>query len=114
MVKRITVATLLGLTLMAPVAAAEDNSAAQAKRPRVQAVGRLVKARIQKGVRAGRLTPAEVSTLRAELKALHTRVQAARQAGGKLTPALRQELRQSLRQIRRDVAAGRTKIKRRK
>ena len=107
MVKRITAATLLGLTLVAPVVAAQDDSGVQTKR---QAVARLVKTRVRRGVRSGKLSASQAASLRAELKALHAKVQAARKSGQKLTPEFRKELKQSLLKIRRDVKADKGKV----
>ena len=99
MLKQLALVTILGVALMGSVLSAQSAGGTRAVRPRVQAVVRVLRARIQRGVRAGRITPAELATLRSEIQALRSRVQTLRQAGQPLAQTQRQELRQELRRI---------------
>ena len=97
MLKHITAAALLGLTLAAPVAAQTTRqAAAHPVRPK------LMQQRIRGGVRSGQISREELGAIRQHLQSFRQQLQAAR-ADGKLTPEQRRTFRQEWRQISRQV-----------
>jgi hypothetical protein len=97
MLKHITAAALLGLTLAAPVAAQTTRQApAHPIKPRV------MQQRIRSGVRSGQISREELAAIRQHLQSFRQQFQSAR-ATGKLTPEQRKAFRLQWRQISREV-----------
>jgi Spy/CpxP family protein refolding chaperone len=104
MITRTVLAGILGLTLVAPVAAAQGAAAPQGtQHPRLERVARNFRQRVQRGVRTGRITQDERSQLRSEMQALRDKVRAMREAGTPPSPEQRQALRQDVRKVNRDI-----------
>ena len=107
MVKHIALATALSLALMAPVVSAQTAAVngrnPQIRRPGLHLVLGLFRLRIQYGVRTGRITPAELAKLRADIAAFGAEARAIRQSGEPPTAETRQHLRQQLRRISREI-----------
>lgn len=101
-----TVVVLGALALGVPAVSAQSSDSTGAG-PVIQRqhhpVLQFFRWRIRRGVRAGRITPAEVATLRSDMTALRARVKEMREPGTRLTPAERREVRQSLRHINREI-----------
>ena len=98
MLKHITAAIVIGLTLAGPVAAQTRQE------PRARATGQksLMGMRIRQGIRSGQLTRDELAMIRQRLQAFRAEVRQ-RRADGTLTMEDRQELRRQWRQISRLV-----------
>ena len=96
MLKHITAAALLGLTLAAPVAAQTTRQAAHPIKPK------LMQQRIRSGVRSGQISREELAAIRQQMQSFRQQLTAAR-ANGKLTPEQRRTFRQQWRQISRQV-----------
>jgi len=98
MMKHITAAMVIGLTLAGPVAAQTATTPGTgADRPRT-----LMAQRIRQGIRSGQLTRDEVAEIRQRLQAFRADVRQ-RRIDGSLDKADRQALRQEWRRISRLV-----------
>jgi hypothetical protein len=107
MLKHTALIAILTLGIGIPVAAAQgtDSAGPGGAGPR-QKIMRLARLRIERGVRAGRITPTELARLRADAAAVRVRIQAIRQSGTPPTPADRREIRQALRTLNREIFAA--------
>jgi hypothetical protein len=103
MLKHIALVAILSLGIGIPVVAAQGTPDGPGGPGPLQKIMRLARLRIERGVRAGRITPAELARLRADAAAVRTRIQALRQTGAPPTPADRQEIRQALRRLNREI-----------
>ena len=108
--KHTALATILGLLLIAPVAAAQvatgtanGANALQTRRPPIQRIVNSFRLRIQRGVRAGRPPPQARAGLRPDMPALPPAVRAGRQAGPPFTPTERQKSRREWRHTTRKI-----------
>jgi hypothetical protein len=98
MLKHITAAVVIGLTLAGPVAAqTRQRPDVRTDRPKS-----LLAQRIHQGIRSGQLTRPEVREIRQRLQALRSDVKRMR-ADGTLSKADRQALRQEWRRVSRLV-----------
>jgi Spy/CpxP family protein refolding chaperone len=102
MLKRIVLLTTLALGLAAATAAAQTAGDAAA-RPGAQRLLRNFQARVQRGVRSGRITPDELTRLRTQARALRDRVRTLRQRGTPPTLEERRQVRQDARRLNRDI-----------
>jgi hypothetical protein len=112
MLKHTALIALLSLGIAVPVASAQTQGPTGRPHP-LQRIVPLAQLRIGLGVRAGRITPAERTRLRAGITAVRTQVQAIRQSGAPPTPAERQQIRQAIRKLNREiVVANRNRLRR--
>ena len=112
MLKHIALIAMLSLAIGIPVAAAQSPDGAGRPRP-LQKLVRIAQGRIRLGVRAGRITPAELARLRADAAALRSQIQTIRRSGARPTPTERQQIRQALRNLNREiVVASHNRIRR--
>lgn len=100
MLKHITAAALLGLTLAAPVAAQTTRRPEQPIKPKI------MQQRIRAGVRAGQISREELVTIRQHMQSFRQQLQAAR-ANGALTREQKRSFKQQWRQISREVRQAR-------
>jgi hypothetical protein len=105
MLKHTALVAILALGIGAPAAAMPVDGGSGAPGP-VQRFMQLARVRIQRGVRAGRITPDELARLRADMTALRTQIQTLRQTGAPPTPADRQQVRQAIRKLNREIFAA--------
>ena len=113
MTKHIALAGVLSLVLVSAVAAAPMDVGSGTGAQGLPQFVHQARLRIQRGVRTGRITPAELSRLRAEMNAVRTQIQALRRAGTPPSAAERLQVRRALRKINRDiVAANHNRIRR--
>ena len=107
MVKKTILAGVAALVLMAPIAYAQGAKAAapagNARGRILQMVGRNFQRRIQRGVKAGRITSDELAQLKTEMQDVRSKVQALRQAGTPPTAEQKQAVRQELRRINGEI-----------
>lgn len=102
--RQTALALLLAGALGSPALLAQPQTgAAGPARPGPRLVMRSLQLRVQRGVRMGRITPAELARLRGDIAAFRAKAQAMRQAGTPLTRAQRQDLRQGLRRLNREI-----------
>ena len=96
-----------------PVAAAQNAGGGPGRPGPLQRFMQHARLRIERGVRAGRITPEELSRLRADAESLRARAQAMRQTGAPPAPADRRQLRQSVRKLNREIfVANHNRIRR--
>lgn len=114
MLKHTALIAVLALGIGIPVAAAQGTDSAGSAGPGpLQRFMQGARQRIDRGVRAGRITPAELTRLRTDATALRTRIQTIRQAGTPPTAANRREIRQAVRQLNREIfVANHNRIRR--
>jgi hypothetical protein len=106
MLKRLIIVTTLGLACLVPVLSAQAPDAGQGPKPRLRAAGRLLRKQLRRGVRLGKIAPADRDALRGKVQDLRAKFQALRQNGQRLTAAQRQEFRQGLMTLRQDFLAA--------